>query len=404
MFKSFFYRILQRRHFWRYATFGEIADLYTSRTLHITAMHLGSGFASVFLYKEGYSLVFIMSFWAVYFLFRTLIAPLAGLFAARFGIAQGSLISNIIYIPAMITLGLVPEFGLPMLIIFAICMGLSITLNEVCYSIQFSKVKSVLHAGKEIGFMNILEKIAISASPVIGGFIALVFGAQVTMWVAGFLFAIAALPLMMTTNQVEKHQQIITQGFPWRMAIPSIIARGAVGFDIVATSIIWGLFVAIVLLPSAGNDIYAILGILSSIAIVVAIIASISYGRIIDNKKGGSLLKIGVSANALVHISRAFVTTPAGAVGVNVVNEAATTAQNMAFLRGMFDTADLSGHRIMYLIGIEIANNIGAMIACIIMVVCASIVGGADGFRLFFVIAAFAILFVGSARFRLYRK
>src|SRR5680860_790003 len=127
MFRSFFYRILKSRHFWRYATFSEIAELYTARTLHVAAMYLGSGFASVFLYKEGYSLVFIMSFWAMYFLFRTLIASLIGLFAARFGVAQGSLVSNIIYIPAMIALGFVPEFGLPTIIIFGICMGLSIS-------------------------------------------------------------------------------------------------------------------------------------------------------------------------------------------------------------------------------------------------------------------------------------
>lgn len=404
MLKSFIYSIMQRRHFWRYATFGEIADLYIARTLHITATYLGSGFTSVFLYKQGYSLVFIMSFWAIYFLIKTFFTPIAGIIAARIGIAQGSMVSNLIHIPAMVCLGLVPEFGLSMIIVSGICMALSVTLNEICYSIQFSKIKNESHAGKEIGFMNILEKITICVSPIIGGFIALAFGASVTMWVAGFLFAVAALPLLLTTYQVERHQQIIVKGFPWRMAMSSIVARGAIGFDVVATSTVWGLFVAIILFPLAGDDIYVILGISSSVAVLAAIITSISYGKIIDNNKGGSLLKIGIGANALVHMTRAFVTTPVGAVGVNVVNEAATTAQNMAFLRGMFDTADLSGHRIMYLIGVEIANNIGAMIASLIMIFCAIVIGGDSGFRVFFILTAMVILLVGLARFRLYRK
>ena len=44
-------------------------------------------------------------------------------------------------------------------------------------------------------------------------------------------------------------------------------------------------------------------------------------------------------------------------IGVNIVNEGATTAQNMAFMRGMFDTADNSGHRIMYLVCMEMMNS-----------------------------------------------
>jgi len=404
MIKSFIYRILQRRHFWRYATFDDIAELYMSRSLRVAAIYLGAGFTSVFLYKQGYSLVFIMSFWATFYLFKALIAPLAGLLVVRFGAAYTTLFSNLLYVPAMFALGFVPEFGIPILILAAFFMGLSGTMYELCYYVEFSKVKSLQHAGKEIGFMNILEKLTMGLSPVLGGFIALLFGVQVTMWLSGLLFALAAYPLFKIADRPEKLQRVTIKGFPWRMAIPSMIARSAVGFDIVATSLIWGLFIAIIIFPAAGNDIYLIIGALSSVTIIVAIVASIAFGKIIDREKGGNLLKIGVGANALVHLSRAFVSTPFDVVGVNITNEIATTAQNMAFMRGMFDTADLSGHRIMYLVVIEIMGSVGAMLACIAMVICAYIVGGAEGFQIFFVISAFAILLVGSARFRLYRK
>jgi MFS family permease len=404
MIKSFIYELLKRRHFWRYATFDDIAELYMSRTLRVAAVYIGAGFTSVFLFEQGYSLIFIMSFWALFYLFKAFVSPLVGLLVARFGAAFGTLISNLLYVPAMLALGFVPQLGLPILILSAFFMGLSGTLYEVCYFFEFSKVKSTVNAGKEIGFMNIIEKVTISLSPVIGGLIALLFGVQVTMWLAGLLFALAAIPLFKINDKPEKYQRITVRGFPWRMAIPSMIARSAVGFDIVASSVVWGLFVAIMIFPSAGNDIYVIIGALSSVTIVVAIAASISFGKIIDREKGGNLLKIGVGANALVHLSRIFASTPFGVVGVNITNEVATTAQNMAFLRGMFDTADLSGHRIMYLVGVEIMSNIGAMLACIAMVICACTVGSAEGFKIFFVISAFVILFVGSARFRLYRK
>jgi len=404
MIKSFLYRILQRRHFWRVATFGEVAELYASRTLRVAAIYIGAGFTSVFLYKAGYSVVFIMSFWAIIYFCKALISPIAGIVVARIGTAHGALISNLLYIPAMLALGFMPQFGLPAIIVFAVFMGVSGTLYEMCFYVEFSRVKNALHAGKEIGFMNILEKMTISVSPVIGGAIALFFGVQVTMWVASILFGLSALPLFKTANKTEKKQRISVRGFPWRMAIPSMFAKSAEGFDIVATTIVWGLFIAISLFPKEGNDIYVILGGLSSVTIIVAIIASITYGRIIDKSKGGELMTVGVISNALVHISRVFVATPASAVGVNIVNEVATTAQNMAFLRGMFDAADVSGHRIMYLIGIEIMNSLGATVACVIMILCAVFIGGVDGFRMFYVVAAVAILGVGTARFPLYRK
>jgi MFS family permease len=395
MIKSLISLIFQRRHFWRDATFSEIADLYASRTLRLAAINIGAGFTSVYLYRSGYNLVFIMSFWALIYFAKVFIAPLAGILVSRIGAAKGTFISNLLYIPAMMALGFMSQLGLISIFIFAICMGVSVALYEVCYFIEFSIVKSPEHAGKEIGFMNILEKVAISLSPVIGGFIALVFGASTTMWVASVLFALAAIPLLKNSNKSEQQQRINIHGFPWRMALPSIFAKAATGFDLIASSIVWGIFLTIYIFPKSGNNIYIILGVLSSVTVIVAIVTSIWYGKTIDKNKGGNLLKIGVVSNSMVHISRIFITTPFDALGVNIVNEAATTAQNMAFLRGMFDTADVSGHRM---------NNFGATLACVSMILCTSALTGPEGFRVFFGIAAFVILFVSTARFPIYRK
>lgn len=404
MIKLFLYRIFQRRHFWRDATFSQVADLYASRTLREAAIYIGAGFTSVYLYKANYNIVFIMSFWAIIYFAKAMLTPIAGLMVARIGTANGTLISNLLYIPAMLAIGSMPNIGIYAIVIFAICMGASGTLYGVCYLVEFSKVKNPIHAGKEIGFMNILERVTIAISPIIGGIIALFFGLQITMWVASLLFVLSAIPLFKSNSQSEKRQSITIRGFPWRTVFNSLIARSCEGFDVVATTIVWGLFIVILIFPTSGDDIYVILGVLSSVMIFVAIIISIIYGKIIDKNKGGNLLKIGVFFNSLVHLSRIFVTTSLNAVSVNVANEAATTAQNMAFLRGMFDTADISGHRILYLVCIEFMNSVGAMLASIAMIVCAISFEEITSFRVFFVIAAIVILGVGTARFPMYRK
>ncbi len=404
MLQNLIYRLLERRHFWRYASFSEVAELYTSRTLRIVAVYIASGFASVYLYQEGYSLTFIIQAWAFYYCFKVLLSFFSAYFAARFGPKHGILISNVLHIPAMVALGFVPNIGFVGVVIWGVFMALSASIYQICYMIDFSKIKNVEHAGKEIAFMNILEKIAVGLSPIIGGLIALWFGPQVVMWVAAVFFILAALPLLRTGEQVHTHQKIEFRGFPWRMAMRSMVSEIGIGFDIIATATVWGLFIAIVIFPGIGDAVYVKLGALSSVTILAAIATSYAYGKLIDRSQGGNLLKISVIVNALVHISRPFATTPAAVVSTNITNEIATTGITMAYMRGVFDTADLSGHRIIYLCATDAVANFGAILACVILLACIALFGDSDGMRIFFFVAAGFVLLTGTASFRLYRK
>jgi len=404
MIKTIIYKLLERRHFWRYASFSEVAELYTSRTLRVVGTYIASGFAAVYLYQTGYSLAFIMTFWGAYFTFKIFLSYFAARFAARYGPKHGILISNILYIPAMVSLGFVPDFGFAAIVIWGIFMSISATIYQLCYFIDFSKIKSIEHAGKEIGFMNILEKVAIGVSPIVGGLIALFFGAQVVMWTAAVIFALAALPLLKSAEQTRTHQKIDIRGFPWRMALRSMVAQVGVGFDVVATSHVWGLFIAIIIFPLLGDEIYVSLGTLSSVTILAAVGISYGYGKLIDRNRGGELLKISVITNALVHASRPFVAGSGAIVATNVANEVATTGIHMAYTRGLFDTADLSGHRIVYLLLIEMAANLGAALACFVLLLCIMLLGDSDGLRVFYVVTAAVVLIVGTAHFRLYRR
>jgi MFS family permease len=397
-------RVLERRHFWRYASFSEIAELYTARTLRVIAISLASGFASVYLYQEGYSLTLIMTFWGAYYFLKVLLSLMTAHFAAHFGSKHGILVSNILYIPAMVILGFVPVLGFAGMVAWGIMLAISTSLYNICYSIDFSKVKNGEHAGKELAFMNILEKVSLGITPIIGGLVALWFGPSVVMWVSAFFFMIAAFPLLRTVEQVHSRQKISYKDFPWRMALRSMFAQVGIGFDVVTTGNVWSLFIAIVILPGAGNEVYVTLGILSSVTIVAAIVASYAYGKLIDRSKGGALLKMSVIANSLVHVSRAFASTPVMVVGTNITNEVATMGYNMAFTRGTLDTADLSGHRIVYLSAIDSFSNFGASIACITLIACISVLGNSNGLRIFFFFAAAFVLLISTANFRLYRK
>lgn len=397
--------LLKRRHFWRYASFDEVAELYASRLMRMMAQFMINMFVAIYLYQNGYSLLFIGGYYAVSFLFRTCIVYFVARFVAKYGPKHGILIANLLYIPALIAFPFVPELGLSAIIFFGIFQSLSMVIFDLAYMVDFSKVKHVEHAGKEIGYMQIFERLTASLSPLIGGAVAYFIVPEATMWLSALLFIFASVPLFRTREQVKLNQKLEFRRFPWRDAWRTVRAETAIGFDTVASNFVWILFIAVVIFNASGNDIYFTLGAFASITIVTSFFSAYAFGRIIDWRHGGDLLKVATIANATTHAFRAFVTTPAGVAAANIANEVATTGYSMAYMRGVFDTADHAiGHRIVYLMYVSIAMNIGAFIATIVFIVLILLAPSLSlAFHLFFIITAIVVLLTMTARFRLYR-
>lgn len=404
MLKTIIHRILLRRHFWRYATFSEVGELYASSMMRRLAINISAAFMSIYLLQNGYSILFIAGYWGLYYFLKIFMALPSAIYASKFGPKHGILVSNLLYIPAMILFTMVPHWGLVAIAASALLQGASATMYNICYYIDFSKVKSMEHAGKEIAYMNMVEKIATGLSPLIGGLLAFVAGPEASMWAAAVLFAVAALPLLKTAEPPRSRQKLVFRGFPWRMAWRSLVAETGLGFDVVASGIVWSLLVAVAILGTSGNEVYAKLGALLSIVLLAAIVSSYAYGKLIDRRRGGDLLRIAVMSNTLVHLVRPFTGTIGGVLAVNAANEVATTGYAMAFTRGMFDTADISGHRVTYLACIEMMANLGAALAGVVLVICVLMFGDIDGMRSFFFVAAAVVLIIATPKFHLYRK
>lgn len=399
---------LKRRHFWRYATFSEVAELYASRLLRIFALHMISLFIAVYLYNQGYSLVFIFGYLTCYYLLKVPLSFLAGWMVAWRGPKRTILVANILYIPALIIFSQVPEAGaahaLFVIAVFGAFQATSATLYDYAHLVSFSKVKSVKHVGKELSYMHVIEKIASVASPIVGGVIAVTFGATTVMVIASFLFAIAAVPLLRTGEPTKTRQKIRWSGFPWRMVRRSIVAETGIGFDVITTSVVWSLFLASVVFATQEDRIYIVIGFLSAIGMVMALVSALIYGRIIDRKSGGVLLKYGVIGKSLTHIMRPLVGDGIGAASVNSVAEVSSTAYGMSFARGLFDVADYSGFRFTYLLLIEIAVNIGASFACFVAMLSMLAFEEKYAFMLFFAVASIYTLLIATARFASYKR
>lgn len=406
MIQKFFHNLLLRRHFWRYATLSEVSEIYISRVLRMAAFHVMGAFVAIYLYQAGYSIAAIGFIWAIFYFFKAIVALPLTKFIAWIGPKHATLISNLLFIPAMVSFALLSELG-PWLIIptFAL-QGLSTAMYAMAHAINFSKVKSIEHAGKEIAYLNIFEKITTGVSPIIGGFIAFIWGPEATMIVAAVLFAFAAAPLLATGEQVRTNQKLVFRGFPWKLFFKQSVAQFSLGFDVFTSGTAWSLYVAVVILgvSSEGNGVYAVIGVLTSVVLVVAVIASYTYGKIIDKRRGGELMKAGVIGSAITHLLRPFIASPVTVAGLNAGHELAATAYALPYTRAIYDNADISGARITYIGIAEVVANIGAGAGALLVGVLAMATTGEFALKSLFFVAAAMVLLILTARFPLYKK
>ncbi len=399
MFQRIIHRLFRRRHYWRTVSFDEIAELYASRLMTTFAINIVNLFAAVYLYELGYSIVFIALFYAGWYLFKIPFSVLAARYTAYYGPKHAILLANILRIPSLVAFAFASDQGLIAVLIFGMFQQMSAAMYDIGYLVDFSKVKHSDHAGKEIGTMQVMEKAAKIISPLVGGVIAAVYSPQITIIVAGIVFALAALPLLRTIEPTATRIKLKIAGFPWRHAWQSLLSQSVVGFDFVTSGMVWTLFIMLFIFSSLGPDVYAALGGLASLGVFVSMVAAWTFGQIVDKHKGGVLLTAGTIANTVIHLFRPFTLTTTGVLGVNIASETATSAYAMPFTRVIFDIADSYGYRIVYVMFIEMAVNLGAAAACIVLALSVHTLGVEQGMKLtFFAAAAYELILLISRR------
>lgn len=390
--------IFRKRHYWRRVSFDEIAELYVSRLVMMFALNMLSLFVAIYLYELGYSVPFIAFLYAGLYLFKAMLAPLFAKYVAHFGPKHAILAANILRIPSMVAIFFVPQVGIAAVLAFGLFQQASSGLYYVGYWVDFSKIRHAQHTGKEMGTIMIVEKIAKVVAPILGGIVASVWGPQLVIVVSACLFVGSSFPLFRTAEPIRLRSKLTLAGFPWRLTFRSMIAQTGAGFDFVASGIGWTLFLATVLFASSGNELYATVGALASFGVLAAMLTSWLFGKIVDERRGDTLFVAGVVGQAIVHAFRPFMGSPASVAGLNIANETTTAATTLPWMRAVFDIADSSGFRIVYLTFLNIADDLGAALACIILGGLVWFFGLILGLQLFFVVAAFYMFIMIAGR------
>lgn len=349
MFHELLFAVRTGNAYWRSVPFSEIAELYASRFLRIVAQNLVDAFVMVYLYQRGYGLTMLCVILGFYFLHRVLWSYLAAHVIAWLGPKASLLLSNIIAIPALVSLALIDTYTGWATVGYFVFEGISLTILSIATDVQFSSIKHDRKAGKELGWLYIAEKIGAAVAPTIGGLLAFRFGPEAIMWVASLVMLVAAIPLLLSPESTRRKQRVTYHGFDWHSLGKQMVSPVIRGADFVVSGGLWSIFIAIVVFGTGSNAVYAQLGIFFSLAFVASIVASWVYGLLIDRDKSEQLLRFGTLLKVLIQITRPFVTTPVSVGMITVANEAGISAYTMPIVRGQYDVVDhLPGYRSVY--------------------------------------------------------
>jgi len=399
MLKTNIEKILRRSHFWRDVGFSELSELYVSNMLRVVALSTFMVFLPFFLWQQQYSAPAIFAFYGVFFVVRAVSDISAGYFVARYGPKHTMIISCILQIITAALLLSVPNRHWH-IVILALPFGASASFFFIAYHVVFSKIKHTAKAGSELGHMQAFEKVGYLIGPFVGGVIGSVLGPRYIFLAATVLLFASLVPLFQTAEPVKVHQKLRFKELPVDKIKRDLFANACLGIENTLCINAWAFYVAVFVLT---GSVYAQLGSLTALAVLVSILSAKLIGRLSDTQYARRILRVGAILNALTYIVRPWINSLWGVFAVNTANEAITAAYRMPFMKGMYAAADdLPGLRIVYISSMEASDSIAKATVWLML----AILAGAFDLRtvliISFAIAGLASLGVMRERFAVY--
>lgn len=399
MLKKIVHRLLRHRHFWRDADFDELSEVYIAMMFRSLSMSLTGIFVPLYMLKLGYPAteVIMIEFW--YFFVRfTFFDIFSGFLVSRIGPKHTILYGNGLLIMSSSLFLTLPYIHWPIWLLGA-AMGGASSIFWIPFHTDFARINHKKHGGKELGYVNIMNKVGGILGPLVGGIVATLFGGQYMFLVAMILLIAGGMPLLRTAEPMPTKQKLDLFNIKLGRMKSDYFSYMMYGIDGTASGVLWPLWLGLFVL--VGGAAYAKLGILASITVVASIASAFTIGKLIDKHKGRLLLRSGATANSVLHLFRPFITTYPGALLVNTANEALTVTYQMPYTKGMYDTGDaLSEHRVAYFTTMELLMSVSRCAFWGLLAILAFVLDIKAVLTVGFVIAAGASLLIMKEKYK----
>lgn len=336
--------LIQHHHLWHHLADTDLHELFLSTTIKTLALSLVGIFIPVFLYKEGYTITQVCGFYVLFYGFRlAVVDPIIARLTSRFGVKHIMAYGYFVLLASLLLLATLPTRHWPLweiALVDAFAMG----MFWIPFHVHLAKSKSSDHEGKQLSTLGILYQTAGAMGPLIGGMLATYFGLPSVLIVAAGLVILAAVPLVMRGDWLIRQEASRLRLRDYWLYRSHLRPYCAFGIEDALHAFLWPLFLAVAVFTT---NAYASIGLVTTIALALAIIAVRLYGKLVDRHETYRLLRYGSIVLMLVHLVQPFVRTLGHVIAINFVRDPAHSAFDMPVFKGLVDNAEQTGERIV---------------------------------------------------------
>lgn len=250
-------------------------------------------FFPIYLYKMGLSLIVIVFYFLVLNVFYSIFVPLFANIIQRIGIILSYFLAILFAILFLISIHWISYdvFIIPLLItnIFQCISALFFYPTHHLETVLITHEKK---EGKEIGMLSILNTMALSIAPVIGGILLSMFGYTATFIVSSGIMICSIIPLLGIQEPSKTHIPIL-YGDIWKTIRSDtykkeLIAHYSNGNNVISDALSWPILLSMIFIG------YDKIGFLFGFSTLICVISMWIVGNKTDKNNKHDILKQGV--------------------------------------------------------------------------------------------------------------
>lgn len=359
-----------RPHYFSYHLNREVEEVYWHGLLSSLALALVFIFEPIYLWKLNFSLVQILWFYVLLYVWYILLIGFGAKFASRFGYKHAIFVSNIFYVAYWISLFLIDEYR-GLFFIAPIFFALQKSWFWPAWDADVSISSRRVQRGRVVGMFYALVQGAFILGPILGGLVSERLGFLSLFILAAVLMMLSAFPLFRSPEIYTKHEF----KFKNLWATLKEYKQNFFGYwgyaeDLMVMSL-WPVYMFIVI-----PDIVDV-GFITTIATLVGTVLMLYIGKLTDRIDKRRLTQVSSLLYALTWIFRFLGKTPVGVLVMDSVSRTGKDVMNVPMVALTFDRAGSRGpdHAIAYSVFYEFSLSVGKIVTALAGIVILSLTG-----------------------------
>ena len=317
-----------------------LGRLYVASFLHDLGLQMLSLFILFYLWEKGWSLPLVVSYLLIFTLLNPFCSRLAYFLIDRWGVVRTMLLSNVarlLFTVALFNLGEPGVVGYGLLALIAVLDILSFRVYYATWDFYFAGLREDKKSGSQTAIAWVLIVVTSALAPLASGFLAQFWGFKTSMVVAGVLMLFSVIPLItagrrrLATSMEYPYGSLALKRL-WQV-FRATDKGGLLAFT--ASNLVfniflplWMLYLAIVIFT---DQAYGSLGVLLAASSLLALLATLLAGRLVDRGRYRPLLRVSAWIELLLGGLRFLITGVPLAVVHNFVHQQAWSHNLLVF-------------------------------------------------------------------------